>query len=128
MNEESAMWKKRDSFRDEYDKIIQEKEEKLNDLKESYKNRPLGEKEEMIMNELMSKKAYIEELSRIEAKIIKNYINLEKNQESEFNNRFGNNLKVGHIISPNTKKLKTPTFVKKDPLPPLPDDQNSFSS
>ena len=127
-NKLCAMRDKRDSFIDQYNKVINEQRERVESLKEAYRNRPLGKKEKMIIDELSKKKEYLDEVSKTEAKTIKRFVSINLNQENNFNKRFGNKLNVGKSDSM-TRFKNSSRLSKIDPLPPvsIPVARSSFN-
>ena len=124
----AALYEKRTAFINQYDSIIQERVDNINILKEAYKNKPLGEKEKQALDTLTQKKKYLDNLTQFEFKTVKKYVNLEKKQETDFNERFGNKLNVATLPIKNTKKRSNSSLYKSDPLPPLPSPNGPLST
>ena len=84
-----AMRGKKGFFINQYSKVINEQRERVENPKEAYRNRQLGKKEKMIIDELSKKKKVHG------VKTIKRFVSININQENNFNKRFGNKLNFG---------------------------------
>ena len=112
----NAINDKKKAFLDEYEKIITERQNKLEQIKEAYKNKPLRPTDQQKFDQLTQKKEYLERMCNFESRTLVKYASMKVEQEESFNSRFGNNLIIAERQRATTSMLKVP---RNKLLPPL---------
>ena len=112
----TAIYDKKKAFLDEYERIITEKQKRLEEIKEAYKNKPLRPADQQKFDQLTQRKEYLERMCNFEGRTLIKYASMKVEQEESFNNRFGNNL----VVADQRRSTTALSRVHKNKLlPPL---------